>query len=123
LSKEEAMAWESPRIERADVERLLREFETRLMRMAGRSTSAPAAVMRRADGIGDMIATALGQMAERVGGRARDVDVGQLGDDALQFGNAALRKLSREVEERPLLTLAVAVGVGALAVGLLSRRG
>jgi ElaB/YqjD/DUF883 family membrane-anchored ribosome-binding protein len=116
------MPWESPRIERAEIERLLREFEARLMRMTGLATSAPAMAMRRADGIGDMIATALGQMAERVGGRARDVDVGQLGDDARRLGNAALRKLTREVEQRPLLTLAVAVGVGALAVGLLARR-
>ena len=29
------MAWESPRIERADVERLLRDFEARLARMMG----------------------------------------------------------------------------------------
>ena len=34
----------------------------------------------------------------------------------------ALRRLTREVERRPLVTLAVAVGVGALAVGLLARR-
>jgi len=34
----------------------------------------------------------------------------------------ALRKLRREAEQRPLLLLAVAVGVGALALGFLSRR-
>jgi hypothetical protein len=119
---EEAMPWESPRIERADIERLLREFEVRLMRMTGLSAQAPAVAARRAEGIGDMIATALGRMADRIGARARDADVRQFGDDALRLGNAALRKLTREVEQRPLLTLAVAIGVGALAVGLLARR-
>jgi hypothetical protein len=40
----------------------------------------------------------------------------------LRFGNEAVRKLTREAEQRPLVTLAVAVGVGALIVGLLARR-
>ena len=116
------MSWQSPRIERADIERLLREFESRLARMTGIAVHAPAGAARKIDGVGDMIATALGELAERVGGRARNVDVAQLGDDALRLGNDALRKLTREVERRPLITLAVAVGVGALAVGLLARR-
>jgi hypothetical protein len=110
------MPWPSPHIERADIERLLREFESRLARMT------PAATARKVDDVGDTIATALGELAERIRGRARQVDVAQLGDDALRLGNDALRKLSREVERRPLITLAIAVGVGALAVGLLARR-
>ena len=82
--------------------------------------------MRRApwSAIGDAIASALNDLADRVRGRARTVgsEVSQFGDDALRFGNEALRKLTREVEQRPLVTLAVAVGVGALIVGLLARR-
>jgi hypothetical protein len=116
------MSWQSPRIERADIERLLREFEGRLARLTGLAERAPAGAARKVEGVGEMIATALGEMAERIGGRARNVDVSQLGDDALRLGNEALRKLAREVERRPLVTLAVAVGVGALAVGLLARR-
>ena len=42
--------------------------------------------------------------------------------DAIHFGDDALRKVAREVEERPLVTLAIAVGIGALAAGLLARR-
>jgi hypothetical protein len=118
------MSWQSPRVERADFERLLREFETRLSRMTGLAAVAPAGAARKMEGVGDMIATALGEMAERIGGRARTAgaDASQLGDDALRLGNAALRKLTREVERRPLMTLAIAVGVGALAFGLLTRR-
>jgi len=64
-------------------------------------------------------------MADRVRGRSRHLgaEVSQFGDDALRFGNDAVRKLTREAEQRPLVTLAVAVGVGALIVGLLVRRG
>lgn len=118
------MSWQSPRIERADIERLLREFEARLARMTGVAARAPAGLSHRADGLGDTIATALSDMADRIGGRARNrnVDVARLGDEALRLGNEALRKLTREVERRPLVTLAVAVGVGALAVGLFARR-
>jgi hypothetical protein len=116
------MSWPSLRIERADIERLLREFEARLVRMTGIAAHAPAGAARNMDGLGDTVATALGEMAERIRGRAPRVHVAQLGDDALRLGNEALRKLTREVEQRPLVTLAIAVGIGALAVGLLARR-
>ena len=115
------MSWPSPRIERADVERLLREFESRLVRMTGAAARA-AEPPRGIDRAGETIATALGELAERVRGRAPHVDVVQLGDDALRLGNETLRRLTREVERRPLVTLAIAAGIGALAFGLLARR-
>jgi ElaB/YqjD/DUF883 family membrane-anchored ribosome-binding protein len=43
-----------------------------------------------------------------------------MSDEAAKLGNDALRRLSNEVEHRPLVTLAVAIGVGIL-VGLASR--
>jgi hypothetical protein len=43
-----------------------------------------------------------------------------MSDEAAKLGNDALRRLSNEVEHRPLITIAVAVGVGIL-VGLASR--
>jgi hypothetical protein len=46
----------------------------------------------------------------------------RVAEDALHLGDEALRKLAREVEQRPLVTLAIAVGIGALAAGLLARR-
>ena len=42
--------------------------------------------------------------------------------DAMHLGDEALRKVAREVEQRPLVTLAIAIGIGALAAGLLARR-
>jgi ElaB/YqjD/DUF883 family membrane-anchored ribosome-binding protein len=44
-----------------------------------------------------------------------------MGNEAAKLGNDALQRLSREVEHRPLVTLAVAVVVGIL-IGVASRR-
>jgi ElaB/YqjD/DUF883 family membrane-anchored ribosome-binding protein len=62
-------------------------------------------------------------MADRFRGKAGSVSdqAGRMGNEAAKLGNDALRRLSREVEHRPLVTLAVAVGVGIL-IGVASRR-
>ena len=119
------MAWQSRGIERSDLERLLHEFETRLARLSRGTARVRAEAPRAVEGVGDTIAVALNDLADRIRGRSRHLgaEVSQFGDDALRFGNDAVRKLTREAEQRPLVTLAVAVGVGALIVGLLARRG
>jgi ElaB/YqjD/DUF883 family membrane-anchored ribosome-binding protein len=101
----------------ADVERLLSDLERRVTRL---STSASRAV----PGAGDAIAVALSEIADRFRGRARAAgnEAAHLGDDMVKLSNEALRKVTREVEQRPLVMLAIAVGVGALAAGLLARR-
>jgi ElaB/YqjD/DUF883 family membrane-anchored ribosome-binding protein len=116
------MAWQSPGIERSDLERLLHEFETKLARLARSAARPRAEASRTIESVSDMIATAVTDLAERMRGRARNVDVARLSDDAMQLGNKALRKLTHEVEHRPLVTLAIAFGIGALVFGLLARR-
>jgi ElaB/YqjD/DUF883 family membrane-anchored ribosome-binding protein len=61
-------------------------------------------------------------MADRVQGGANSVrdEAAKIGSEAAKLGNHALRRLSNEVEHRPLVTLAVAIGVGIL-VGLASH--
>src|SRR5689334_19108321 len=98
----------SARIDRSDIDRLLREFEARLTRLMGSASRMSANAPRRAEGFGDTIVTAVGDMADRFGSRARNVDVAQMSDDALRLGNQALRKLTHEVERKPLMTLAIA---------------
>jgi ElaB/YqjD/DUF883 family membrane-anchored ribosome-binding protein len=88
------------------------------------SVASPAKV----DRMSDTIASALNDIADRFSNRTRGLskDAGRMSErvaeDALHLGDEALRKLAREVEQRPLVTLAIAVGIGALAAGLLARR-
>ena len=131
------MSWQSLRSDRiSELEGLLRNAEASLARLnrAAARTSTPAVV----DRIGDMMAAALGEIAERFRGGSRAAsreasafgreasafgrEASALGDDALKLGNDALRRVAHEIEQRPLVTLAVAVGVGVIAAGLFARR-
>jgi ElaB/YqjD/DUF883 family membrane-anchored ribosome-binding protein len=48
-------------------------------------------------------------------------EASKFGGEAAKLGNDALRRLSKEVAERPFVTLALAIGAGLL-VGFASRR-
>ena len=121
------MPWQiAQRARAADVNRLLDDLEGRLSRLSRMLPAvAPAA---RADRLSETVASALNDIADRFSSRTRAIskDAGRIGErwsaDAMQLGDEALRKVAREVEQRPLVTLAIAVGVGALAAGLLARR-
>jgi ElaB/YqjD/DUF883 family membrane-anchored ribosome-binding protein len=103
-----------------EIERRLRGLERRLERL-GNQTSARTA--EAADHIGERIAASLTNIAEQFRGGANTVsdEAVRIGGEAAKLGNDALRRLSREVEHRPLVILAVAVGIGIL-VGLASHR-
>ena len=120
------MPWQiAQRARAADVNRLLDDLEGRLARLSG---MLPSVAPSKVDRVSETIAAALNDVADRFSGRARAVskDAGRLSErwtsDAMQLGDEALRKVAREVEHRPLVTLAIAVGIGALAAGLLARR-
>jgi ElaB/YqjD/DUF883 family membrane-anchored ribosome-binding protein len=127
-----SMAWHSSRSEPvANIERLLHDLEARLARLSRNAARASSAAPRSADRIAEAVAGALAEIADRFRGRARSAgddathlrdDAAKFGNDALKFGNNTLRKLTHEVEQRPLVTLAIAAGIGALAVTLLARR-
>ena len=104
-----------------DIEQRLRALERRLQAVGGRSAAGAAQV---ADQVGDVIASTLSSVAEVLRGRANSMghDVAKIGGEAAKLGDRALRRLADEVEHRPLITLAVAVGVGIL-VGLASYQG
>ena len=95
-----------------EIERRLRSLEQQLERVGDRTSASTAEVVERA---GTAIAPVLSSIADRFRGGAHSMS-----DEAAKLGNHALRRLSNEVEHRPLVTLAVAVGVGIL-VGLASR--
>jgi len=95
-----------------EIERRLRSLEQQVERVGGRTSASTAEVAKRA---GAAIAPVLSSIADRFRGGTHSMS-----DEAAKLGNDALRRLSNEVEHRPLVTLAVAVGVGIL-VGLASR--
>jgi len=94
------------------IERRLRLLEQQLERVGGLTSPRTAEVAERAAAA---ILPVLSSIANRFRGGTHSMS-----DEAAKLGNDALRRLSNEVEHRPLVTLAVAVGVGVL-VGLASR--
>jgi len=91
---------------------------------AGRRASA--GVSTAASQIADAIGPILGDLTDRFrrGQRAALDEAASLGTDALQAGaragNGALDRLGDQTRQRPLLTVAVAIGVGIL-IGFASR--
>lgn len=94
-------------------------------RKAGRSASASAAAA------GSQIADAIGPILNEIGDRFRrgqrvEADEAvSLGNEAVRlgsrFGNDAMAQVASQARQRPLLTLAVAIGVGFL-IGASTRR-
>jgi ElaB/YqjD/DUF883 family membrane-anchored ribosome-binding protein len=90
----------------------------KLGRSAGRRASAN--VSAAGDHIGDAIAAAVTEIVERFrsGRRVAGDEAVRFGNEAAKFGakvgNDALQRVASEVEHRPLVTLAVAIGVGIL---------
>ena len=98
-------------------------------RSAGRRASA--GVSAAGDQIGDAIAAAVAEIVDRFrsGRRVAGDEAVRFGNEAAKFGakvgNDALERMASEVEHRPLVTLAVAIGVGILigmAGGIAKRR-
>jgi ElaB/YqjD/DUF883 family membrane-anchored ribosome-binding protein len=87
-------------------------------RIAGDRTSAAAATA--SDQVGDAISTVLNEMVERFrqGRQAAGDQAGRLSNQALnlgaKYGSDALQRVASEVEERPLVTVAIALGIGIL---------
>jgi len=94
-------------------------------RKAGRRASANASAA--GDQIADAIGPILGDVVDRFrrGQRAAVDGAASLGDEAMKFGTRvgsdALGRIAGQARQRPLLTLAVAIGVGIL-IGAASRR-
>ena len=101
----------------AEIEReiagLMRDLENRVGRLNTLSRKGASHVASEAS---DYVSETLSETAERLRNGAHAVT-----DEAARFGSDALRKIEDEVEQRPLLTLAIAAGIGFLA-GMAGRR-
>jgi ElaB/YqjD/DUF883 family membrane-anchored ribosome-binding protein len=100
-----------------EIERHLRSIERGLERSG---TRASAGASHAADGVAETVASALAALSERFRGSGLGDEAARFGNGASKFGKQALRRLSSEAEHRPLVTLAVAAGVGLL-VGIIAR--
>ena len=111
----------------ATIERRLRTLEQRLERLGGIAAKASAngshGLMQAVDRVADAVAAAFGDAAERMRGSAHSVgdEAARFGKEAARLGGDAAQRLSREVSERPLFVLGIAIGLGIL-VGLAGRR-
>jgi ElaB/YqjD/DUF883 family membrane-anchored ribosome-binding protein len=87
-------------------------------RIAGRRGSAAASVAGAQ--LGETISAILSDMLDRLRDRGEAASDGaaRLGNRALKlgagYGSDALSRVSAEVEDRPLITLGVALGIGVL---------
>ena len=101
----------------AAIEDLMGDLEKRLRRLAG---SARREASDASGEVSDFVSETLARITNRV--RESVSDTGQsFADEATRFGSGAIKKVTDEVEQRPLLILAAAAGVGFLA-GLANRR-
>jgi ElaB/YqjD/DUF883 family membrane-anchored ribosome-binding protein len=101
----------------AAIEDLMSDLEKRLRRLSG---SARREASGASGDVSDFVSDALSGIMKRV--RDSATDVGQsVADEASRFGVDAFKKLTDEVEHRPLMMLGIAAGIGFLA-GLANRR-
>jgi ElaB/YqjD/DUF883 family membrane-anchored ribosome-binding protein len=102
-----------------EIERRLRSLEKTLEKIGTRNF---ANARDTADGLTDAVSSALFGWADRFRQGANTFgDQSQaFGKDAARYGSAALTRISDHTEERPLIGLAVALGVGIL-IGMAAR--
>ena len=118
----------------AEVERRMQHLEQRLDRLGSiasrTAANGMAGAMQATERVSDALVSALSDLVDRFRGGARSVggeasrlgqDAARFGYEASKFGGEALRRVSTEVERRPLAMLAVAIGVGVL-IGWAGRR-
>ena len=106
-----------------EIERRLRALEKTLEKVGNRNFSN---ARDTADNLTDAVASALFGWADRFRQGASSLSYQStalskgLSKDAARYGCAALTRISDETEQRPLVALAVAFGVGIL-IGMAAR--
>ena len=96
-----------------DIERRLRVLQSGIEKLGTRASSN---TRDTADGLGEAVASALSSWADRFrqGTNSLSEQSAAFGKDAARYGTAALSQISKETEQRPLIAIAVALGVGIL---------
>jgi hypothetical protein len=108
----------------SDLERIIRDLEIRIEQLTSRegirSTVSGAtdqvtrAVGNASNHVGDLVADTLTDVADRLRSGATSVT------GVAKVGTGAIQKIGSEIERRPMMTVAIALGIGFLA-GLAGR--
>jgi ElaB/YqjD/DUF883 family membrane-anchored ribosome-binding protein len=102
----------------AAIEDLISDLEKRLHRLSG---SAKREASGATGDVSDFVSDALAGIMNRVNNGAND-SVESLTEDVARYGVGAFKKLTKEVEQRPLMMLGIAAGVGFLAALMSDKR-
>jgi ElaB/YqjD/DUF883 family membrane-anchored ribosome-binding protein len=107
------------RSEVGEIERQLRSLEKTIEKLGSRTSSR---ARDTAGGLADAAALVLSRWAPRFreGAKTLSDRSAAVGTDAAQYGTMALDRISEETEERPLVAITIALGVGIL-IGMASR--
>jgi ElaB/YqjD/DUF883 family membrane-anchored ribosome-binding protein len=100
------------------IEDLISDLEKRLHRLSG---SAKREASGASGDVGDFVSEALASIMKRVSNGSND-SVDSLTDDVARYGIGAFKKLTKEVEQRPLVLLGIAASVGFLAALLSNNK-
>ena len=102
-----------------DIERRLQMLQSGIEKLGTRASSN---ARDTADGLSEAVASALSSCADsfRQGANSLGDQSAAFGKDAARYGTAALSQISKETEQRPLIAIAVALGVGVL-IGMAAR--
>lgn len=97
----------------AEVRQLMSDLEDRIERL---NVLTKRGAGHAADGVNDLVFGAVTGVTDRVRDNAHAVT-----DDATKISNQAIREVAAQIDKRPLLTLAIAAGIGFIA-GLARRQ-
>lgn len=98
----------------AEVRQLMSDLEDRIDRL---NMLTKRGAGHAVDGVNDLVYGAISGMTDRVRDNARAVS-----DDAAKLSNQAISQIATQIDQRPLLTLAIAASIGFIA-GLARRQG
>lgn len=98
---------------RSELRQLISDIENRMARI---NVLTKRGAGHAVDGVNDLVFGAVSGVTDRVRKTAR-----ALSDDAARFGTEAVRDVASQIDKRPLLTLAIAAGIG-FAIGLTRRQ-
>jgi ElaB/YqjD/DUF883 family membrane-anchored ribosome-binding protein len=96
-----------------EIGQLMRDIETRVSRLNAMTRRSAA---QAANGASEFVSETISDAADKVRNGA-----GAMSDEAARMSGDAIRRIEEEVGQRPLLTLAIAAGIGFLA-GMAGRR-